>query len=322
MNRKAFLLFVCIFILSAIEAPLFGAQSTPTKEAICKIYADKVKQIHQIPLHITLKVRRWQAQEVTKELIPELETIFSVPVEDPIYQENNPLFINGVSEFEWNFILDGEKMFGVQKIVGVYNKLINWNPIITPQGGPSLKELDTKQQQEFRFTIYPLGSKQQADVMHYIVPVDLAPWYYAPSMWYPPLDQIGMPANFDKVELRIQSMQPYALIFTPEKMDANMMAYLAKACRNPNLTPQDLTCLLQLDPETYACKSFVIINKDGGEELYRIHLMSHSPFREGLMIPSAVRITTSESAEKEGKPVWGLTNTIQMETIVIEKYNP
>lgn len=255
-------------------------------------YMERVEQSRALRARIQFQVQRFYKGALTNNLKPELERIYSIPIEDPVYN-TFPLFFNSVMAMQWDVILNGAQMTGVQTLNSSYTELRQDDPRIQT-ASPYLRKLENPDdlQREFRFSLNNSLDQHGSPMLDMIIPEALLDWMYLPALWYPSLQQLGAPDDISRIERRTSTIQPSMLVFTPQSLDPRFIAYLKSLAMNDELTVDDLTVMLTYDPKHYACLKLNIGVKQQPDSLWandNLIMVSHtigSATPEGLPLPN------------------------------------
>ncbi|MBI1388888.1 MAG: hypothetical protein GC154_10620 [bacterium] len=230
-----------------------AAQSTISKEEVLRNYLDHVQAAQELQAHIKFQYHRFYKNIVTDDLKPELEDLYSLPVEDALYKEF-PLFFNSAMMMDWDIILNGVKMTGAQRLLSSYTILTTNDPRVNASGDQLRKlESSTTVAPEYRFTLQPIGNDVDSNMLHLIIPQAMVDFHYIPNLWYPRPELIGMPSDVNKIEFRTNSIDPHVFLFTPERLDGELMTFLRGLAMNQELQESDLTVMLVIDKSNFSC---------------------------------------------------------------------
>ena len=293
-------------LAATLVSPLPQCSAQDSPELIWQRYLSNAAALRGLKLTARLDVQRMYTREINEEDKTDLQAIFALPLEDPLYAAHPQLFFKSFANFEWNVNVDSRQMAVVQKLEGAYANLSAANPYLFKENNEILRELKSLSDVVQKFAIRNLGEKMESAVSPLLLPQDLAAWHHLYTLWYPSGALIGLPRNNSLVRLKISPTDPLVVSFSPEALDSHFMAYLARAIQTPGLTPADLVLYLTIDPKTLICRSFLIrASFDGKEEtIYSVTNIAETPTDAGFALPTRSLITSNVSAEVGGQRVW------------------
>ncbi|MDP8242935.1 MAG: hypothetical protein P9L94_02555 [Candidatus Hinthialibacter antarcticus] len=257
MNRNiVFVLSITLLAFSA-NAPL--AQHVVDKEATLQGYLNNVQRANALQARVQLQFQRFLKNSITDDLKPELERIYSLPIEDQVY-EQFPLFFNSVMLMNWDTVLDGLKMTGNQTVHTSYMELRAVDPRFD-MSAEFIRRLQSSSEMplEYRFTLEPANSTIQSNMFHLFIPDDIVEFFYLPNYWYPSPQFLGFPDDIEQVETRSSTLDPFVVfLFTPENLSPKLLRFLRGAILRPDITEKDVYVMLSIDSNYSACKKVEI----------------------------------------------------------------
>lgn len=283
-------------ILAAAAAA--RAQHDPSNQSVFEAYLENAREVRNMGVQTSIDLQRMYTRPVSEADRKELETVFALTVEDPVYSNHPDLFFKSFAEFSWEVTVNAAEMSGIQRLRGAYAHLSVGSP---RDGGEIVKKLQSVSDYIHRFTMPPAGAGGGEEFPHIMLPAELSSWHHLFTLWYPAPEEAGMPEDRSKIEMKGQPSDPLILVFHPEGLDGRMMRYLGGALRRDNLEPEDLTCVLTVDRNTGACRSYSILTSFEGESkmLFGVTNMSESTALSGISFPARTLITTNALYEGE-----------------------
>ena len=257
MNRTIVTILSLAVIASLANAPM--AQHVVEKESVLQGYLSHVQRAHALQARIQLQFQRFLKNAITDDLKPELERLYSLPIEDQVYQQF-PLFFNSVMLMNWDSVLDGLKMTGTQTVHTSYMELRTVDPRFD-MSADYIRRLQSSSDipLEYRFTLEPVDSQIQSNMLHLFIPDDIIDFFYLPNYWYPSPRFLGLPSDLEQVETRSSTLDPFVVfLFTPENFNTKLLRFLRGAILRPDITEKDVYVMLSIDSNHSACKKVEI----------------------------------------------------------------
>ncbi|MBZ0257505.1 hypothetical protein K8I31_15670 [bacterium] len=251
---------ILLFTLIAFHSLAPCAQHKVDKEKILQDYMANVQRANSLQARIKFQFQRFLKNSITDDLKPELERIYSLPIEDQVY-EQFPLFFNSLMLMNWDTVLDGLKMTGTQTLQNSYMELRKVDPRIDMSPGFIRRLQSTPDMTlEYRFMLTPGDQQQvQSNMLHLFVPDEVIDFFYLPNYWYPSIQFLGFPDDLGQVETRSSTLDPFVVfMYTPQHLNQRLMTFLRSAIMRPEITEQDVTIFLSIDSSHHACKKVEI----------------------------------------------------------------
>ncbi len=254
MNRFVFLLIAILVLALAPQA-----QHIVDKQQVIQNYSNHVQLANTLQARVKFQFHRFLKNSITDDLKPELERIYSLPIEDKVYQQF-PLFFNSVFMMKWDTVLDGVKMTGTQTVQNSYMELRGVDPRFD-MSADFIRRLESSPAMplEYRFTVERAGSDIQSNMLHLFIPNEFIDFFYLPNYWYPSPRFLGFPKSLDQVEARSSTLDPYIVfLFTPTALSPKLMDFLRGAILRPEITENDVYVMLSIDSNHWACRKVEI----------------------------------------------------------------
>lgn len=257
MNRKSSIGMVYL-VLAALALPLsWGAPEEVDYVGLFNAYLQSSRAAHEFKGSIFCQSQHIYTGQIQDPLPKALEFYYLNPVEDPIYQEQSPLFFKTYTLIDWNVRLENQLMEGSHKMTTASTDLFAADAMIANPSNASLKQMKSTDGNEYRISI-PSITTENISIPYQIFTVpELFTWHYLPDLWYPEPLKLGFPADPKKVATRA-SRQVAIYTYTPEKLPDSLLQLLRKNSLNPNLKTEDLQIIFTVSRATNQCKSLQI----------------------------------------------------------------
>jgi hypothetical protein len=207
---------------------------------------------------------------------------------------------------DWKTTITPELVTGEQLINNAKANFTTVNPGLSTENVENLKSMTPLPDQTFEFEVPAVGSSAESKTLHIFMPSMLSQWHHFYSLWYPMPEDIGVPEDRSKIVMIQSDDTLYVLMYTPTKLNSQLMEYARYACQDPALQESDLVCTLMIAPETFNCKTFDIKLKDGDpkQSIFTITSFSEALAGTSVRIPTKVLMLTAVKNQSENGPVW------------------
>ncbi len=297
-------------------------QSPPTAAGVYYAYIKNAVQAHQWKGELQFNYQRMYIRQVDEPLRKELEAIFSLPNQDPLFTAHPTLYMKSHVQMHWLTHLDEKSLSGRQQLVDAYTHLSAIHPSLTAPPDAILRRLTPLTGLEFRFSFPAAPGQSIPTAPRFLLPPELAAWHYPPNLWYPLPAMTGFPKDMKTVQVRSQEAGAITYVFPPAQMDPALLQYFRDLSRQPQLNLKDLTNILILDPLTSSCRSFSITCQADGKQrpLLSIAHGDADPALQPFPVPAISTLFTSFMVEEGGKPAWNTNYFCQMNLLQITRH--
>lgn len=276
-----------LFLLAPV-----AVNALSTEEVIAN-YQNRVEQARRLQARVQMNFFPQFKCEIVDEMKPILESVYSLPVEDPIYAVS-PLYFISNAVLNWDMILSGRRMSISQQTLSSDIRICREDPRIASRI-ESIRRLraSTGEFVDFRFSYDYTHQPEVYPRWSLTAPQALLEWHFIPNMWYPSLRQIGLPDSLSDVDFRRGDIEPHILLYTPRNLDESLLRLLRVSSANPNLRESDLLGVLAIEPNTYACLSFDICYHNGHSRHYlmKLHNTPSGSLVDGLAYPTSTSLS-------------------------------
>lgn len=298
---------------------LCGAQTSPSLDAVLQEYQTLSTNAYNWQGHIQLRSQRMLIGETTLELKKTIDDLYNFSPLNPLYRDNPVTYFKSHAALDWNVKVQTGYMRGDIIIRDSITSLSSSSPIIDPAEKTKIHQFscETPVQHPFSLIMDATQMEIKANISQFVVPQFLVGWHYPPRLWYPPLDSIGLPSNRQAVRASMQDDRLMVIIYTPDHMDGLLLSYLKVVTGMPELACSDLTNILLLDVQTFACRSFSINIQSEGKQrpVFSITHSEPDPSPQPFPIPSISTLMTSWREQSVGQSIWAVNYFCQYQLL-------
>lgn len=305
INKRSRILSI-LFLLCAGFSPLW-AKDAINYEEILSIYQQGVKSSHDFKGTLYFETQQIYVDSIKEGFPKIIENTYFFPVEDPLYQNVNPLFFKSFSVTNQKAVINGKKQTITRKISNAYTDLFASSPLVPSTSNEMLKHFKTTDPLETQFSLSLNKNSEAKSEPDIFCPPDLSTWHYMPNLWFPGTDQLGFPKDITLVNCK-NSNQVIVYLYTPEKIDESLMNYLRKNTMKADLSHNDLEIILTIETKTNYCKSLLIVAKFDQKRrtLFNIVNSGSTPTYAGFTMPSLTLVNSlAAKKEEDGTITWG-----------------
>lgn len=316
---------ICLgILLSAMPAITWSdPDKTEMIETVLQGYQALLDEAHILEARVTVDLMAFQKSMVREAHRPLFESLYSLPIEDPIYN-TAPLYYQSTSLLGWDTILNGVKMTVAQQIKSsdTYLSPVDFRTMNTLNYDRKL----SISHQEFassRFTVESLNTENPAPIWPIIFPKEITDWSYLPNCWYPPRNMLYLPDSAAEIRHRGTDHEAHVLQYKPVGMSESFLIFLQYLSGDPELSVDDLVCIANFDFETHALILFGIAIQEGRN---RHHLINLSHTHTGTMlgevpIPNSSNFSMSAFVPIEDKDEWRMHYMSRFQVNQVELLN-
>ncbi|MFB3785875.1 MAG: hypothetical protein ACE15F_05840 [bacterium] len=294
-------------------------QPLPSAAGVYYAYMKNAALAHHWKGTLQINYQRMYIRKVDDPLRKELEAIFSLPCQDPLYQTHPALYMKSHVQMNWLTTLDEKSLSGRQQLVDSYTHLTAVHPSLAAPPDAILRRLIPLTGLEFRFSFPAAPGQATPTAPRFLLPPELAAWHYPPNLWYPLPALTGFPKDLKAVQIRSQEAGSITYVYTPAQLDPGLLLYFRDLIRRPQLDLRDLTNILILDPLSNSCRSFSITCQADGKQrpLLSIAHGDADPALQPFPVPAISTLFTSFLVEEGDKPAWNTNYFCQMNLLRI-----
>lgn len=304
MFRNSFYIIISALILPGFFYP--SAVHAETVDEVLEAYSRNAREVHSWTMQALVDFQVLYTHPVTTDDRMEYENIFALAVEDPMYQNTKTLYCKTISSLEWKATIQPDAMEVEQTINSAKANFTGINPGLSKERVENLKTMDPLPNLTFDFTVPAVGSKTESNNSKVLMPAKLSNWHHFYSLWYPMPDEIGIPDDASKIVMTQGDDTLFVLMYTPVRLNSQLLEFVRYASRNPALQESDLVCTFMVAPESFNCKSFDIKLKDGDpkQSVFTITSFTEALAGTSVHIPTKVLMMTAVKNESAEGPTW------------------